>query len=201
MNVAKLWDSHITGMSDLKVKCIKLIVKYFFSRCFIFRAHLRFGYIHFPLADVFFGRGHLRLESSCIWVNTVYPHTHIHVIHIVPFQWVIELYPGCNSCHSCGTCWGRLWPLWVHCDRILMFYWKVISLGMSDLPWAKLYVLKIAAILVVPWIVESSGWVRLNCRRGHLSGWNLVVVHGIGSCIGCLLHIRKCKLKVRFVYL
>jgi len=32
---------------------------------------LRFGYKHFPLADVFYFGGHLRLVSSCIWVNMV----------------------------------------------------------------------------------------------------------------------------------
>jgi hypothetical protein len=32
---------------------------------------LRFGNIHFLLAGVFYLVGHLRLESSCIWVNMV----------------------------------------------------------------------------------------------------------------------------------
>ena len=36
------------------------------------QCHLRFGKIHFPLADVFYLEGQLRLESSSIWVNTVY---------------------------------------------------------------------------------------------------------------------------------
>jgi hypothetical protein len=34
--------------------------------------HLRFGKIHFPLADVFSFGGCRGLESSCIWVNMVY---------------------------------------------------------------------------------------------------------------------------------
>ena len=53
-------------------KCMKLIVKYFFLADVVFlRGSLRFGSIHFPLADVFYVGGHFRLESSCIWVNTV----------------------------------------------------------------------------------------------------------------------------------
>ena len=34
--------------------------------------HLRFGLIHFSLADVFYLGGHLRLESFCIQVNIVH---------------------------------------------------------------------------------------------------------------------------------
>jgi hypothetical protein len=44
--------------------------KIYVSGHFILGGHLRFGDVHFPLADIFL-RGHLRLESSCSWVNTI----------------------------------------------------------------------------------------------------------------------------------
>jgi len=44
---------------------MKLIVKYFFLGDVLFlRGHLRFGCIHFPLADVFYMGGNLRLDLS-----------------------------------------------------------------------------------------------------------------------------------------
>jgi len=62
----------------LCIKCVKLIVKYFFLEDFLFlRDHLRFVYIHFLLAElIYLGRGwDLRIESSCVWVNMVYYYT------------------------------------------------------------------------------------------------------------------------------
>lgn len=51
---------------------MNLIVKYFFLGDVLFlRGHLRFGCIQFPLADVFYMGGNLRLELSWIWVSTV----------------------------------------------------------------------------------------------------------------------------------
>jgi len=51
---------------------MKLLVKYIFLAYVLFlEGHLRFGKIPFPLADMFYLGGHLRLELSCIWVNTV----------------------------------------------------------------------------------------------------------------------------------
>jgi hypothetical protein len=60
------------NVTCLCIKCVKLIVKYYFLADVLF---LRFVKIwintFFSLADVFFG-GCLRLELACIWVNTVY---------------------------------------------------------------------------------------------------------------------------------
>jgi hypothetical protein len=54
------------------IKCMKLLVKYIFLADILFlEGRLRFGRIHFPLADMFYLGGHLRVELSCIWVNTV----------------------------------------------------------------------------------------------------------------------------------
>src|SRR5215510_2387105 len=54
-------------------KCLKLRMKYFFTADILFLGGcLRFGQIYFPLADVFHLGCHLRLELSCIQVNTVF---------------------------------------------------------------------------------------------------------------------------------
>jgi len=45
---------------------MKSVVKYFLGCC------LRFGYIYFPLAGVFYFGYRPRLESSCVWVNMVH---------------------------------------------------------------------------------------------------------------------------------
>jgi len=47
--------------------------KIFFSwqKFYFDGAGLRFGQIHFSLADMFYLEGRLRLESSCIWVHAV----------------------------------------------------------------------------------------------------------------------------------
>ena len=51
---------------------MQLILKHSVLADILFlRHHLRFGYNHGPLADVFYSGGHLRLESSCIQANTV----------------------------------------------------------------------------------------------------------------------------------
>ena len=59
----------------LCIKCVKLIVNYFFLDGFLFlRGHLRSVYIHFPFAEVFYiwGGGVLRIELFCVCVNIVY---------------------------------------------------------------------------------------------------------------------------------
>jgi len=51
---------------------VKLIIKYFFLTDVLFLGGIKIWInTFFPLADVFFG-GRLRLELSCIRVNTVY---------------------------------------------------------------------------------------------------------------------------------
>ena len=45
-------------------------------------------YMHFPLADVFYLRGHLRLESSCIQINI---HSFIHSIGMCRMRWFLAV--------------------------------------------------------------------------------------------------------------
>ena len=55
----------------LCIKCMKVIVKYFFlADIFILWFILDLDKYIFPWQTSFYG-GHLRLELSCIWVNTV----------------------------------------------------------------------------------------------------------------------------------
>jgi len=51
---------------------MQLILKHSVLADILFlRHHLKFGYNHGPLADVFYSGGHRRFESSCIQANTV----------------------------------------------------------------------------------------------------------------------------------
>jgi hypothetical protein len=90
----------------LCIKCVKLIVKYFVLEDFLF---LRVSskvwiYIHFPLAEIFYLGGYLRIESSCIWVNMVY----YCILHNIVFS---KFIPAACECimlkltvclHKCG---------------------------------------------------------------------------------------------------
>ena len=87
----------------LCIKCESNKKISFDSRHFIFRGHLRFGWIHFPLADVFFCQGHLRLESPCIWVTMVFytfPHTHLCILIILSGIYVTLKYPNFKKGHK-----------------------------------------------------------------------------------------------------
>jgi len=47
--------------------------------CCVFNKCMQFVVKYFPLADVLFLQGHLRLESSCIWVNAVLHYFRLHL--------------------------------------------------------------------------------------------------------------------------
>ena len=65
------WSVNVDIWRASCTTCMTLIVILFLSRHFILRGNLRFGWIHFPLAVMFYFRGRLRLESSCMRVSMV----------------------------------------------------------------------------------------------------------------------------------